>query len=92
MKNFHNLFLEKRFYLFLERGEGREKERERHVNVWLPLVCPLLGTWPATKACALTGNATSNPLVRWLALSPLTHTSQGFTIFLTLFNLLLINV
>ena len=31
-------------YLFLDRGEGREKERERNDNVWLPLVCPLLGT------------------------------------------------
>ena len=30
-------------YLFLERGE-REKERETHINVWLPLVCPQLGT------------------------------------------------
>ena len=29
-------------YLFLERGEG--KERERNINVWLPLVRPLLGT------------------------------------------------
>ena len=42
--------------LFLERGKGREKERERNINVWLPLTCPLLGTWPATQACALTGN------------------------------------
>ena len=43
-------------YLFLERGEGREKERERNINVWLPLAFPLLGAWPATQACALTGN------------------------------------
>ena len=41
-------------YLFLERGEGREKERERHTNVWLPLARPLLGTRPTTQACALT--------------------------------------
>ena len=28
-----------RFYLFiLEREEGREKERDRNINVWLPLV------------------------------------------------------
>ena len=27
-------------YLFLERAEGREKERERNIDVWLPL------TWP----------------------------------------------
>ena len=31
-------------YFFLERGEGREKKRERNVNVWLPLAHPLLGT------------------------------------------------
>ena len=34
--------------VFLERGEGKEKERERNTNVWLPLGCPLLGTWPKT--------------------------------------------
>ena len=38
--------------LFPERGEGRE----RNINVWLPLTCPQLGTWPTTQACALTGN------------------------------------
>ena len=64
-------------YLFLERGEGREKERERNINVWLPLTRPQLGTWPATQACALTGNQTSGPLVRRPALNPLSHTSQG---------------
>ena len=31
-------------YLFLERGEGREKERERNNNVWLPLTRRLLVT------------------------------------------------
>ena len=45
-------------YSFLEKGEGKEKERERNVNVWLPVMHPLLGTWPATQACALTGNLT----------------------------------
>ena len=50
-------------YLFLERGEGKEKERERNINVQLPLMCPPLDTWPATQACALTGNRTSDPLV-----------------------------
>ena len=45
----------KRFYLFLDRGERWEKERERNINVWLPLAHPLLGTWPTTKASALTG-------------------------------------
>ena len=40
-------------HLFLEREEGREKERERNINVLLPLTHPLLGTWPATHVCAL---------------------------------------
>ena len=54
---FKPLYVLKDFiYLFLERGEGREKERERNINVWLPLACPLLGTWPVTQACALTGS------------------------------------
>ena len=42
--------------LFLDRGVGREKKRERNINVWLPLSCPLLGTWSVTQACPLTGN------------------------------------
>ena len=64
-------------YLFLERGEGKEKGRERNINVWLPPACPLVGTWPATRACALTGNQTGNPLVCRRALNPLSHTNQG---------------
>ena len=66
-------------YLFLERGEGREKEG--NINVWLPLQRPLLGTWPATQACALTRNQTSNPLIHRPALNPLSHTSQGWICF-----------
>ena len=39
------LFFKKDFiYLFLERGERREEERERNISVWLPLIHPLLGT------------------------------------------------
>ena len=45
-------FFKDLIYLFLERGGGREKERETNINVWLPLVCPILGTWPETQACA----------------------------------------
>ena len=59
-----------------------EGEREGNINVWLPFAYPLLGTWPATQARALTGNQTRAPLVRRLALSPLSHTSQGLTFFL----------
>ena len=50
------LFLRKRFYLFNFRDSGREGERERNINVWVPLEHPVLGTWPTTQACALTGN------------------------------------
>ena len=65
-----------RFYLFLERGRERKREGEKH-QCELPLTLPLLGTWPATQACTLTGNRTSDPLVHRPVLSPLSHTSQG---------------
>ena len=68
---FPNDMILKIFYLLF-----LEKERERNVNVWLLLICPQLGTWPATQACALTGNRTSDPLICRLVLSPLSHTSQ----------------
>ena len=64
-------------YLFLERKEGREFEKERKIYVWLPLVCPLLGTWPATQACTPTGNQTGDLLVHRPALNPLNHTIWG---------------
>ena len=63
-----------RFDLFLERGKG--EERERNINVWLPLAHPQLETQPTSQACALTGNWTGNPLVYRVVLNPLSHTSQ----------------
>ena len=72
------IFFEDFIYLFLERWGGRENERERNITVWLPLVHPLLGSWPTTQACALTGNQTFGSLVHRLALNLLSHTSQGF--------------
>ena len=59
-ENINRKFSLKKFFIhfFLDRGEEREKERERNINVWLPLMCPLLGTWPATQACAITRNQT----------------------------------
>ena len=41
------IFLKDFIYLFLERQERREKERERNISVWLPLTHPLLGTCAA---------------------------------------------
>ena len=59
------------------RKRGRETlTGERNID-WLPLVCPHLGTWPATQARALTGNCTTNLSVCRPALSPPSHTSQG---------------
>ena len=57
--------------------EGREKESKGNISVMLSLTCPLPGTWPATQACAVTGNQTGNLLVCRLMLNPLSHTSQG---------------
>ena len=78
-------FLKILFIYFREKG--REGEREGNINVWLPCACPLLGTWPTTQACALTGNRTGDPLVLRLALNSLSHTSLDD--FLYLFMLLL---
>ena len=70
------------FIYFLERERGREGEREKETSMrkryfnWLPLPCPQLGAWPATQACALTGNQTSNLSVCGPVLNPLSHTSQ----------------
>ena len=75
------LFL-KFYYLFLERGEGREKEVEKHVCAGEILMgclshAPQLGTWPTTKACALTRNRTSEISVCRTMHNPPSHTSQG---------------
>ena len=67
LKIFFYFFFKKYFiYLFLERGERREKERERNIKVWLSLTWPPLGTWPKTQVCVLPGNWTSDPLVHSL--------------------------
>ena len=49
-------FIFLRFYLFIFREGKGGRKRKRKVNVWLPLAHLLLGTWPTTQACALTGN------------------------------------
>ena len=76
---FQNYIFLKIIIIYFQRGGGRAKEKGRNINVWLPLMHPLLRTWLETQACALTGNGTSNPLVGRLALNPLSHTSQGRT-------------
>ena len=56
-------------HLFLEKGGGKEKERDRNINVWLPLV-PLAGDlawnpgtgpdWNRTVTLSFTGPHTSH--------------------------------
>ena len=51
--------------LFLETGEGREKERKGNINVQdrhqsVASHMPPTGTWPTTPACAPTGIQTNN--------------------------------
>ena len=75
--NSKNLCVFKIFYLFIERGEWREKEGEWNIDVWLCPEHPLLGTWPTTQTYALTGNLTCDVLVLRPMLNPLSYTSQG---------------
>ena len=70
--------------LFIFRERRREGERERNISIWLPLACPLLGTWPTTQTCALTGYQTSDHLLHSPALNPLSHTSQGPSLYFSL--------
>ena len=60
--------------LFFLRFGKREGEKHQRVVASL---APLLGTWPATQARALTENQTSDPLVHRPALNPPSHTNQG---------------
>ena len=80
------LFL--RFYLFIfrEGKRGRKRGRETSMCGCLSHI-PLLGTWPATQACALTGDWTSDPLVCRLVLNPLSYTSQGRTCIFNHYNI-----
>ena len=49
---------------------------ERYIDQ-MPLPHPDLGTWPATQACALTRNKTSDLLIYRSVLNPFSHTKQG---------------
>ena len=74
LKNIYVLFI------FTKRGkEGGEGD----IHVWLPLACLLVGTWPTTQACALTGNRTSHLWVHRPPLNPLSYTSQGPSSFIS---------
>ena len=67
-------FLKKIMYLFLERGEEREKRGKQQ---WLPFTHLHHGTYPATQACAPDGSQTCNLLVSRMMPNPRSHTSEG---------------
>ena len=76
LKDFIYLF---NLFILPQRGREGEREGEKHQCVLASHVpLPLLGTWPATQACALAGKRTRNPSVCRPALSALSHISQGF--------------
>ena len=70
--------------MFLERREGRERERKREkhqcareIPISCPLAIPHLETWLTTQPCSLTGNRTSDFSICRTMPSPLSHTSQS---------------
>ena len=68
LQQFFCNFLKDFIYLYLGRGKGNKNEKERNINVWSPLVHPLLGTWPG-------------PFGSQATLNPLSYTSQGYNSF-----------
>ena len=67
--------------LFLERGEGREKERERNINVRQKHSSVASGVPPTRDLACNPGRCPdweSNLLVHRPALSPLSHSSHGY--------------
>ena len=57
------IFFKVLFIYFQREVKGRRKKGRGTSMCDLLLVCPLLGTWPTTQACALSGNQTGGPLV-----------------------------
>ena len=76
-----NIFLRLFIYLFLENGEGKEKERE--ISMCGCLLCaPCWGLGPLTQACALAGNQTGYLMVLRPMLNSLSYTSQSRSVYL----------
>ena len=70
------IFLNDFIYIVLERGEGREKVKDRNISI-RSVANTQLGTWVVTQACTLTRNWTSYLSVCRRTPNPLSHTCQG---------------
>lgn len=67
-----------KIYLFLEQGEGSEKNIamwEKHQSA--SLTCPQLRVWPTIQPCVLTGNQTSGLSFFRMMPNPFSHTCWG---------------
>ena len=76
MKNIISFFFKDFIYLFLERGERREKERERNINVWLPHGPPT-GDLAHNPGMCPDWELNQSPFGLQFTLNPLSHTRQG---------------
>ena len=70
------IYFLKILFIFSERGREGETRGEK-TSMCGYLLGPSPGTWPATQACALTGNHTSDALISRLTLNPLSYISQA---------------
>ena len=78
-------------HLFLERGEGREKERERNINVrekhQLVASCiHLVRDWTRTPGMCSDWNRTGELLLCEMTPNQLSQTGQGFAILLSIYQ------
>ena len=83
LKFYNFSFLKDVTYLILERSErkdeaGRESTSEREILIGCLSNAPRLGTEPASQACALTEDQTSNLAFSGKIPNQLCHTGQGY--------------
>ena len=82
LKIYIYLFIHSFIYLFIFRERGREGEREEEKHQCVVASCASpAGDLAHNPGVCLTGNRTSNPLIRMLVLNPLSHTSQNCPLF-----------
>ena len=70
------IFFKDFIYLFLERGEGRKKERERNIDQ-LPLACAPTRDLACNQSCALIRNPTGEFHFARRHFNQLSHSGQG---------------